>query len=437
MVKTIKLTDENVSALPYAKKKRYEIGDKKIPNFFVRVGKRSKVFIIRDRFGNSTAPARRSIGDFPQMSCDEAREIANQWNKQLERGLDPRLEAEKAQKLVDLEARQTFEAVMEDFIAWLPQRERNRHVEQDIADIRRDLLNPDRNPWMNKYVHEVTDIDVATLIASIRSRAPAQAKSIFKLLSTFFKWATHPERRSGYGLVVNPIIGLTPGQLGLKNNVRSRFLEPNEIRAYVRAADETPYPYGPFFKCLLLSGAVRKTSLSGARWREFDFKACIWAIPEDRVKHGQELHKQIVPMTNHFIAILNEIRQTQCFEEGDYVFSTTNGRTPINGFSRAMKLFKGRVREQFKQIQPGAEMPHWILHDTRRHVRTNLSALDVPSDVAESIIGHRKKGIAGVYDQYRFVPQSRKALVKYSRRLKEVLNGTAVDFGLDDLSENE
>lgn len=437
MVKTIKLTDENVSALPYAKKKRYEIGDKKIPNFFVRVGIRSKVFIIRDRFGGSAAPARRSIGDFPKMSCDEARVIANEWNKQLDRGLDPKLEAEKAQKLVELEARQTFRAAMEDYVAWLPQRELNRHVKQDIAEIRRDVLNPARNPWLNKYVHEVTDIDVAILVESVRARAPSQAKSIFKLLSTFFKWATDPERKAGYGLHRNPIVELEPIRLGLKNKERTRTLGPSEICAYVRAAEETPYPYGPFFKCLLLSGAVRKTSLSGARWREFDFRACIWVIPEERVKHGQELHEHIVPMTNYFIAILKDIRQNQCFDEGDYVFSTTNGRTPINGFSRAMEIFKKRVQKHFQQIKPGAEMEPWVLHDTRRHVRTSMSALDVPSDVAELIIGHRRKGRKGVYDQYRFLPQSRRALVKYTRRLNEIVNGTAIDFGLDDLLENE
>jgi hypothetical protein len=39
-------------------------------------------------------------------------------------------------------------------------------------------------------------------------------------------------------------------------------------------------------------------------------------------------------------------------------------------------------------------------HDLRRLARTMLARLSVSFEVAESILGHRLKGVAGVYDRY-------------------------------------
>jgi hypothetical protein len=42
------------------------------------------------------------------------------------------------------------------------------------------------------------------------------------------------------------------------------------------------------------------------------------------------------------------------------------------------------------------------MHDLRRTMRSGLSALKVPAEVAELAIGHTKKGLAAVYDQHEF-----------------------------------
>lgn len=86
----------------------------------------------------------------------------------------------------------------------------------------------------------------------------------------------------------------------------------------------------------------------------------------------------------------------------------------------------------YQELRPGHVMAGWVLHDLRRVVRTALSALGISEQVAELVIGHRKKRD---YNQDSFRPQIRRALVLFTERLMEIVAGTATDFVADDLSE--
>ena len=77
----------------------------------------------------------------------------------------------------------------------------------------------------------------------------------------------------------------------------------------------------------------------------------------------------------------------------------------------------GTCSATLRQRDDDAALPRWVLHDLRRTIRTNLSALDVPDTVAEAVIGHGRKGIQRVYDRWRYLPQIRDALEAWQARL--------------------
>ena len=54
-------------------------------------------------------------------------------------------------------------------------------------------------------------------------------------------------------------------------------------------------------------------------------------------------------------------------------------------------------------------------------MRTRLSALRVPHEVAEAVIGHGKKGIARVYDQHRYLSEMREALDAWAQLLERIV----------------
>jgi integrase len=426
------LTNESIDKLE-ARDERYDVTDPVTANLRVRVGRRKKMFVLSARFGNSKHSKREIIGEFPEMGIEDARIVAELWNRQLRQGLDPIEERIRSLREEGMKRRRTFVSVMEDFIADLPNRDGNRHVDQDIGTIRYNLLNPETNDFLNDPIVDVRTSQLGQLIAAVRDRpAPTQALKLYSLMRGFWEWAMAPERREEYGLTVNPFAGVTRKQLKLKNRTRTRSLNARELVAYWAATEDTPYPYGPYYRLVLLLGGRRKSELAKARWSEFDMRTRIWTINDS--KTGMKI---LVPLTKVAIELLEEMRANQHPNHGEYIFSTTLGLKPINGFSKAMAALRKKFLKHLLKNDPAAETEGWVLHDTRRVVRTALAALGVPGEIAERVIGHGPEGIEAVYNQWEYLNQTREALTLFTRRLLDVVNGRVADFVTDDFGDDE
>ncbi|MCZ7973945.1 tyrosine-type recombinase/integrase [Agrobacterium salinitolerans] len=416
-----RLTDAMIAGLkPAPEGTRIEIRDDLLPSFAVRVtDKGTKTFVLITRFPGSKNPARRAIGEYPTLSLHQAREEAREWLLLIKRGIDPRDEIAKSRAEQQRKRENTFKAVVADYLSDITSRKRNRHADQDKREIERELLAASRNKWLNKPVAEVTDADIAELIGAIRDRpAPGMAYNVWGHVKAIFSWAMWPERRQGYGLTINPTQHLQPKHFKLSKTVSTRVLSDEEIQAYWQAANATPYPLGPFYKLLMLTGQ-RKSEVSDARWREFDLqKRKLWTVPEERFKSGQA---HTVPLSKEASALLENLERFVGEESGDCLFSTTNGVKPINGFSRAKTALDKAMLEILKKKDPEAKLPAWVFHDVRRTVRTRLSALRVNSDVAEMVIGHGKTGLRRVYDQHEFEPEMREALERWANALLKIV----------------
>lgn len=393
--------------------------DEVVRHLSIRVsGTGRKTFVLIGKCpGSSTT--RRAMGDFPAMSLAKAREQALAWLLLMQKGIDPLQEHNREVAENTRKRQNTFKAVVEDYLRAIPERKRNRHAEQDEREIRRELLNSSRNRWMNKPIADVTDGDIGELVAAVRDRpAPGMALAVLGHIKTIFSWAMWPERRQGYGLAINLTAHLKPKHFGLSKTISTRVLTDDEIHAYWAAADATPYPLGPFYKLLMLSGQ-RKAEVSDAQWPEFDLKAKVWNVPPERFKSGQS---HVVPLTDDMIQLLNNLPRFVGDASGKFLFSTTNGAKPINGFSRAKSSLDGAMLHFLRKKDPEASLPDWVFHDVRRSVRTRLSALRVNSDVAEMVIGHGKTGLRRVYDQHEFEPEMREALDRWSASLKKIVS---------------
>ncbi len=426
-----RLTDAMIAGLkPAPEGTRIEIRDDLLPSFAVRVtDKGTKTFVLITRFPGSKNPARRAIGEYPTLSLQQAREEARSWLLLIKRGIDPKDEIAKSRAEQQRKRENTFKAVVDDYLSDISSRKRNRHADQDKREIERELLAAGRNKWLNKSIAEVTDADIAELIGAIRDRpAPGMAYNVWGHVKAIFSWAMWPERRQGYGLITNPTQHLQPKHFKLSKTVSTRVLSDEEIQAYWQAADTTPYPLGPFYKLLMLTGQ-RKSEVSDARWREFDLqKRKLWTVPEERFKSGQA---HIVPLSKEASTLLENLVKFVGEESGDCLFSTTNGVKPINGFSRAKTALDKAMLEILKKKDPEAKLPDWVFHDVRRTVRTRLSALRVNSDVAEMVIGHGKTGLRRVYDQHEFEPEMREALERWANSLLKIVKPAERDNVLE------
>jgi integrase len=407
------LSDRALKALAPAKTgTRYELRDSIVPGFGVRVnderdpsrpGKAGHIsFILYTRFPGSRAPTRRALGRYPgDLTLEQARDKAAQWRTLIDKGIDPAIEEERARLAEDRKRANTFAAVAEDFIRDKVRMERaGRAVE---GDLRREFISA----WSNRPIAEITPHDVRAVIKAVKDRgAPYQAHNLLVLARRLFSWAID---QHVYGLETSPCDRLKPKAIIGPKLARTRIFTDREWRAFWNATGATPYPYGPLFRLLALTGQ-RRSEVAEARWRrEFDLTAKLWSIPPQRMKSAAA---HVVPLTAPVIAILEGLPR---FDGGDYLFTSTQGRKPISGFNRAKQALDAKMLAEL------GELPPFVLHDIRRSMRTGLSALPVPDLIRELVIGHTKPGLHKIYDQHAYIDEKRHALELWWARLQAIV----------------
>lgn len=406
------LTDRTLKSLkPAARGKHYDLWDAVVPGLGVRVSDTgTKTFVLMKRYGDSKNPTRGRLGMYGAITLDDARTKARNWQILLERGIDPRSE-EKRQREAELRKREnSFAAVAEQFI--------KRHVAKTrkAAIVERELRREFINRWGNRPITDITQHDVVAVIDEVVERcAPYQAHNLLGHVRTLFNWAI---ARGVYGVDRSPCDRLRPAAVIGKKQARQRVLNDQELRAAWAATGELGYPYGQLFRLLIVTGQ-RKSEVAEAGWSEFDLTKKLWTIPSDRMK-ADAAH--VVPLSDDALDILKSLPR---FESGDCLFSTTFGKKPVNGFSKAKTLFDKAILKALQTDDVNAKLPDFVIHDLRRTVRTALSAIPNISDlVRELVIGHTRPGLHKVYDQYAYLDEKRLALDAWAARLRTIIEPT-------------
>ena len=298
--------------------------------------------------------------------------------------------------------RNTFAAVAEDFIKEkLPGERKGAEAERDI---RREFMPA----WSERPITEVTEEDVISVVKAAKGRgAPYQAHNLLTLARRLFKWA---KAQRTYGLTASPCADLQPQQLIGKKVPRKRILSNEELQAFWHVTESLGYPYGPLFRMLAFTGQ-RKSEVAEARWSEIDLARKLWAIPAERMK-ADAAH--LVPLSDDVVRLLKSLPR---FTNGECLFSTNFGKTPVNGFS------KGKARlDNAMGAALGRALEPFVIHDIRRTMRTGLSALPVPELVRELVIAHAKPGLHKVYDQFAYLDEKRHALELWTDRLRDIVS---------------
>jgi integrase len=434
-----RFTDRYLEALkPAPEGKRYMPMDPGTPNLGVEVNdKGRKVFKYVARFPGTKAPARRSLGVYDLISLADAREKAEKWRKLIAKGIDPKDQEAEERAKEQTRRDNTFASVVTDYIklavvGWDPDDEEDRKAHQGKAphqrkglrvarELRKEFVNTNgKRPGLGpRPIDSITRADITRVLDDAKKRgAPYMAHNLLQTIRPMFNWAIE---RGVYGLDASPCDRLKPGRVIGKKALRTRVLADDELFALWRAASRLPYPSGAFTKLLALTGQ-RRTEVGSMRWREIDLVKREWSIPAERMKMGAP---HVVPLSAEAVAILKELPR---LKGGDFVFSTTFGEKPINGYGKPKERLDARMLRTLKAMTrrrgedpASVELPDWVFHDVRRTLRTGLSSLKVSTEVAELVIGHAKQGLQAVYNQHQFTDEKRDALELWAGRLRDIV----------------
>src|SRR5262249_5506349 len=94
---------------------------------------------------------------------------------------------------------------------------------------------------------------------------------------------------------------------------------------------------------------------------------------------------------------------------------TTNGRTPVSGWSKLKK-----------RLDAAMQIPPWRVHDLRRTTATQMAELGVPPHVVEAALNHisgAKAGGAGTYNRAEYPPERKAALERWAKHVAELVAG--------------
>jgi integrase len=426
-----------------------------------------KTFVLQTRYPGQDYQARRKLGTYPDLGLKDARLKAAEWLKQIKAGVDP---ADVAKQKADAAAAErraralqdetTFGSVAERYIAEYLNGQ--RRAKNSAGEIRGHLSKA----WGTRPIASITPRDVKTLIGKIKLVAPYQARNVFGHARTLFKWAVHEDL-----LATSPIASLEQRWVlsGAKIGPRQRVLDNQEIAAFWRAAGRLGYPFGPFFKLLLLTG-VRVAELAEAKWSELhpevrrairdaartgvavDWARVpaavkVWTVPRERFKSDTE---HPVQLSDDALAIFASLPRFS----GEFIFSTTRGVKPINGNSKAKRRLD---RAMLRYLKAAARMsgenpetvalPPFIVHDLRRVVRSQVGAIrlplptedekllskeerekresarrNIPDHICELLLGHGRKGLQKIYDMNKHAPEIREALDAWAITLRRIVS---------------
>ena len=342
---------------------------------------------------------RLTLGQWPAVGLAQAREEARMVKAEVRSGIDPRTgragahAAAKAE--AQAEARKTFRALAENYIALeCPGLQRSSETE---SIIRRELLPA----WSDRHTAGFRRSDLTELTDRlIVTGTPMAAHRVYQTATRIFNWALNRG-----DIETSPFAAMKPP---VKKVVRDRALKEHEIKALWSVWGEQAYPFGPLQQLLLLLGQ-RRSEVAEMRWPEVDFDKREWTIPASRSKSRRE---HIVPLADAAVNILDSLPR---FTEGDFVFTTTAGRRPVSGFSKA------KVRTDQMLLEHDTAIENWWIHDLRRTCRTGMARLGVPEIVSERVLNHQAQGLTKVYNLHEYLTEKADALARWAQEVQNIV----------------
>ena len=353
---------------------------------------------------------RHTIGTWPEIGVADARDRARNIKKLAADGIDPKTarQVEVAEAKAQAEAKanrlKTFGSLAETYMSReCPKLARGANIESII----RRIILPH---WKDRPVVELRRRDALALTDRlIDAGQPAAAIKLHEVIKRLGKWIV--ERDEIDEFEVSPFSSMDPPAKKVTRN--HALKKDHEIRTIWLAADEMGYPFGTLVKLLLLTGQ-RRNEIAGIQEDEIDVETASWVIPATRTKRVKGVSlPHFVPLAPAVIEIINTLPSFA----GPHLLTTTSGRRPVSGFSKA----KARLDELVQKHGNGVDIEGWRLHDLRRTCRTGLAALGIPEIVSEKVLAHYPRGISGTYNVHDYSDEKREALARWAQRVQSIV----------------
>ena len=382
--KHINFTKRTIETLPLPPQdKRLYLYDTKVQGLELMVTHQgAKSFKVYRKIGDS--PIRVSLGKYPQMTVEEARQKAQKVIAEIISGKNPNKEKKKVRS--EITFGEIFSTFMERYSK--PQK---KSWEADEREVKRFLSH-----WYLRKLSSITKQEIQTLHEKIRAENGLyQANRLLERIKAIYNKAIEWGWEG-----TNPARGVKK----FKEKSRNRFLHPDELPHFFESLQAEPNDaVRDYIYVSLLTGA-RKSNVLAMRWEDINFERQEWLI--SGTKNGEPLR---VPLVLKVIDILKN--RLQKYGQTEWVFEGT-GKTghliePKSGWKRILK------RAGIKDLR---------LHDLRRTVGSWQAATGANSYIIGGTLGHKDQKSTAVYARLNIDP-IRASLEKATDAMLQTIEG--------------
>jgi integrase len=319
---------------------------------------------------------RLTFGNYPAISLSSARTRADEAHASVAAGHDPHLTAAE-----------TLRDICELYLA--REGDKLRTVKWRKGALERHVY-----PTLGaRPIGEIRRSEIVRLLDRIEEESgPSMATQTLAIVRKIMNW--HATRSDDFS---SPVVrGMARTQRS--EQARDRALSDDELRKVWTTRCGV---FSDYVRFLLLT-AARRNEAAHMTWAEVT--AGDWTLPASRNKTGVEL---VRPLSGAAQAILESLPK-----DGEFVWSTDSGVTPIGGFSK-FKLHFDNV----------SGTRGWHIHDARRTARSLMSRAGVLSDHAERCLGHVIGGVRGVYDRHEYHREKAQAFEALAAEIARIVEG--------------
>ena len=382
----------SLTTTPYeGKQDTYILFDTVTDGFGIRVGNRSKHFVVQKRFGQKVH--KHSIGKYGEITLDQAREVAKEYLYKISQGIDPTIQKQQRKQ----DQAWTVRSIIEEY------RDFKKRRESTLRDINQAIVRLEE--FSNLTFGKVTRDLVLKKFQELGQRGPAQANRVFRYLRAAFNHHIDVHLDEGTN---NPIRILSSRRawFDVKPRTRTVHENPDDLGCWIRAVIElrkTDLKYGDYFLLTLLTGG-RRSETAKLEWANVNFAARTLTFVDP--KNGRD---HTLPMGDFTCALLAK-RKEESGPESTWVF--------------AGRYSNGHLTEVQKRVLELREKSGiaFSMHDLRRTFSTILNNdLGVSSITLKFAMNHKMSDVTSNYVQQK-IKALRPVMEAYENHLLQSAN---------------
>lgn len=308
-----------------------------------------------------------SLGSYPEISLQDAREKRESARKLLANGINPSA-AKKAQKNAAIEAQtHTFEAIARE---WHKKKEGEwdkKHAVNALKRLERHVF-----PKIGKHqIDVITASDLYKILITVEDHSREVAHRVKSYLYNIF----HHAQMLGK-LNYNPASDLRNVLKANKHKHMAAPINPKEAIPLLVAIDGY---HGNFeVECALKLAPllfVRPGELRHMEWQEIDFDAATWTIPKHKMKMEED---HIVPLSRQALDILKKLHNFNGHKKYAFPCRRSDERCMSNNTLNAALRRMGFTKTEI------------TIHGVRAMARTMIAEqLSVLPDIIEAQLAHK------------------------------------------------